>query len=265
MACVSRTPGGGHALALLAMLIVGAAARPAVAGEAIVKQVTHVIEMFTSQGCSSCPPAEALLTRLADEPGILALAYHVDYWDYIGWRDTFGSAANTDRQRAYAKSFATTTIYTPQAVVNGKAAVVGSHEAKLRRLLEAEALPARASSANIDLSVVGDRLHITAKGAAASSGGQTPVLMLVTFVDEAPVAIERGENSGHTLANTHAVKDWRVLGMWTGETMEIDLPLVTVFGPDKRKLGCAAILQSVTADGAPGPIIAAAQLEFPPE
>ena len=247
------------------MLLAAAPARQAAAGEAIVKQVTHVIEMFTSQGCSSCPPAEKLLTKLADEPGILALAYHVDYWDYIGWRDTFGSPANTDRQRAYAKSFDTTTIYTPQAVVNGRAAVVGSHEAKLRRLLDSHALPEGAPAAQIDLSVDADRLHITAKGPPASAGGQTPVLMLVTFVDEAPVAIDRGENSGHTLANTHAVKDWRILGMWTGETMEIDLPLVTLFGSEKRKVGCAAILQSVTADGAPGPIIAAAQLEFPAE
>jgi hypothetical protein len=247
------------------MLLAMAPARHAASGEPVIKQVTHVIEMFTSQGCSSCPPAERLLARLADEPGILALAYHVDYWDYIGWRDTFGSAANTERQRAYAKSFDTTTIYTPQAVVNGQAAVVGSHEAKLRRLIANGKLSDHAAAAKVDLAVMADRLHITASGSAADTGGQTPVLMLVTFVDDAPVAIDRGENRGHTMTNTHAVKDWRILGMWTGETMEIDLPLVTLFGPDARKAGCAAILQSVTADGAPGEILAAAQLEFPGE
>nr|WP_232845688.1 DUF1223 domain-containing protein [Aurantimonas marina] len=218
--------------------------------------------MFTSQGCSSCPPADRLLTKLAKEPGVLALGYHVDYWDYIGWRDIFGSAANTERQRAYAQAFATTTIYTPQMVVNGRKGVVGSHEAKIRKLMRTTALPAGDGTPKVALSVEGDRLHITADVGELDPDAPAPVLMLVTFDDEATTTIERGENSGRTIVNTRPVRDWRLLGMASEEPMDIDLPLASLLKRGEPNGGCAVILQSVTRDGVPGPILAAAQMDF---
>lgn len=233
------------------------------AGDAPTEPVTQVLELFTSQGCSSCPPADRLLTKLAKEPGVLALGYHVDYWDYIGWRDIFGSPENTERQRAYAQAFATTTIYTPQMVVNGRKGVVGSHEAKIRKLMRATALPQGGGTPKVAVSVEGDRVHITADVGRLDPDSPAPVLMLVTFGDEATTTIERGENNGHTIVNTRPVRGWRLLGMAAGEPMDIDLPLASLLKRGEPSGGgCAVILQAVTADGMPGPILAAAQMEF---
>src|SRR5215217_5623425 len=99
-----------------------------------------VVELFTSQGCSSCPPADALLTALADREDVVALAYHVDYWDYVGWKDTFAQEAYSDRQRAYAKSWGSSRIYTPQIVVNGAKAVVGSRRNEVQDAVDQAAL-----------------------------------------------------------------------------------------------------------------------------
>ncbi|MEX6508358.1 DUF1223 domain-containing protein [Jiella sp. M17.18] len=230
-------------------------------GERIKGQITDVLELFTSQGCSSCPPADRILTKLADTPGVLALSYHVDYWDYIGWRDTYGSPQNTERQRAYARAFHTSTIYTPELVINGRKDVVGSHEAKIRKMMKAMALPQDGGS-SVTLSVVGDRLHISARTPPPSGGSRTPVLMLVTYDDRSETRVDRGENAGKTVVNTHAVRDWRLMGMVSGSPLEVELPVATLTKKGNGTDGCAAIIQSVTADGLPGPILAAAQIEF---
>lgn len=249
--------------AIFALLVSFLPLSGAGAEESKAEPITQVLELFTSQGCSSCPPADRLLTKLAKEPGVLALGYHVDYWDYIGWRDVFGSPENTERQRAYAQAFATTTIYTPQMVVNGRKGVVGSHEAKIRKLMRATALPQGGSTPKVALSVEGDRLHITADAGELDPDAPAPVLMLVTFDDETITTIERGENSGRTIVNTRPVRDWRILGMASGEPMDIDLPFASLLKRGEPSGGgCAVILQAVTADGIPGPILAAAQMEF---
>ncbi|MGL4406119.1 MAG: DUF1223 domain-containing protein, partial [Notoacmeibacter sp.] len=105
-------------------------------------KIIGVVELFTSQGCSSCPPADKILTRLSKEPGVLTLAWHVDYWDYLGWKDTLGVTGATERQRAYAANFQAASIYTPQAVVNGATGLVGSRENQLRSALGSIPFPA---------------------------------------------------------------------------------------------------------------------------
>ena len=224
--------------------------------------INDVVELFTSQGCSSCPPADEILTRLADEPGILALAYHVDYWDYIGWRDRFGSPENTRRQRAYARAMQSGTIYTPEVVVNGSEAAIGSREKKIRHLIEQSHM-AGAAGVEVGIAAVGDKLHITAEGdPALGDPGPPPVLMLVVFDDREVTKVDRGENAGHTIVNTHAVRGWRVLGQWQGQPMSVNIPIAMLAKPAEGAFGCAAILQAVTGDGAPGPILAAAKVEF---
>ncbi|GGD42045.1 hypothetical protein GCM10011335_50960 [Aureimonas glaciei] len=226
------------------------------------RDVRGVVELFTSQGCSSCPPADRILAKLAREPDIVALAYHVDYWDYIGWSDPLGSRANTDRQRAYSKALGSGTIYTPQAVVNGQRDVVGSREADIRRALEETATAGDERPVSVELSIQGDRLHISADGVPARIGGRAPVLMLITYDEAIETVIDKGENKGLTLRDAHAVRDWRILGMWDGKALAVDIPLASILGPEARKGGCAAVLQSVTAAGAPGPILAAAAIDF---
>jgi hypothetical protein len=112
---------------VIAALLIASAAAPALGAE-VKTNPKAVLELFTSQGCSSCPPADALLRTMDQRPDIIALAYHVDYWDYIGWTDTFGAKANTDRQRAYAAAWKSNNIYTPELVINGAKDVVGSRQ-----------------------------------------------------------------------------------------------------------------------------------------
>jgi hypothetical protein len=251
----------GRVLALVAAMLLAA---PVAADEhpASSRDVRGVVELFTSQGCSSCPPADKILARLAAEPDIVALAYHVDYWDYIGWSDPLASRANTDRQRAYSKALGNGTIYTPQVVVNGQRDVVGSREVDIRRALDETATGADERRVSVEMSVQGDRLHISADGVATPVGGRTPVLMLITYDEAVETVVDRGENKGLTMRDAHAVRDWRILGMWDGKALDVDIPLASLQGPNGRRGGCAAVLQSVTAAGAPGPILAAAAIDF---
>lgn len=240
---------------------------PALAGDstATSRGVSGVVELFTSQGCASCPPADKLLARLSG-PGIVALAYHVDYWDYIGWEDPLGSRNNVERQKTYAKRLRTGALTTPQAVVNGVAAVAGGDEAAIRRILETEPLAGGPGSGGtvpeVRLETQGDTLHVFARSGPLAPGDRPPVLIFVTFIDETRTAVTRGENTGHELVNTHAVRDWRVVGTVTDEDMRIDMPIGLLADPDGLRTGCAALLQAVGPGNKPGRILAAASLEF---
>lgn len=208
-----------------------------------------VLELFTSQGCSSCPAADALLDKLSRRADIVALAYHVDYWDYIGWPDTFGAKANSDRQRDYAKGFGSSRIFTPQLVVNGRGSVVASREGEVDAALTAAALPV-----TIDLDVSDDgMLEISVP---PGEGNREAVMWLVTFVDRAEVEIERGENKGKTVAYTQIVTNRQVLGMWESATgAEMRMPIGELLTTPAN--GIAVLIQE-ERNGMPGPILGAA-------
>lgn len=234
--------------ALLPFLLT--AAHPAVA-EQLRLQPTAVLELFTSQGCSSCPPADELLSEYDDRQDIIALAYHVDYWDYIGWQDTFASAANSNFQRAYAKAQNKNRIYTPQLMINGDTDVVGSRRGDV---------DAAVVSANlnlpVDLEFSNGMLKIDIGG--NQSLGEAKV-WLVTYRSTAEVAIERGENRGKNLNYYQIVTDRQVLGMWEPQAgAHIKLPIDDMLGDTSD--GIAVIVQS-DLDGLPGPILGAASFE----
>ncbi|WP_233720167.1 DUF1223 domain-containing protein [Jiella avicenniae] len=233
--------------------------------ERIKSQITHVLELFTSQGCSSCPPADRLLAKFAEQPHVLALSYHVDYWDYIGWRDTFGSGHNSERQRAYAKAFANKMIYTPQLVINGLHDIVGSHGGKIERLMKKSRLPAAASPVEVTIRRIGDSIHITAGGVEVVPGQRKPMLVLVNFADTAEVKVDRGENAGETLVTTHPVRGWQLMGMVGKDGMQVDMPVSSVLPDGEETYGCAVLLQAVRPDGSPGAILAATQMEIDPD
>ena len=210
-----------------------------------------VVELFTSQGCSSCPPADALLTSLAEGADVVALAYHVDYWDYVGWEDTFATEAFSDRQRAYAKSWGSSRIYTPQMVVNGAKAVVGSRRNEVQDAVDGASLPLA-----MELALDGDMLKIAVP---AKPGLEDAVVWLVTYVDRADVKIESGENAGKSMVYTQVVTGRQALGMWEDESgAELKLPLNEVLGP--ANTGLAIVVQQ-ERDGLPGAILAAAAYE----
>jgi hypothetical protein len=203
-----------------------------------------VVELYTSQGCSSCPPADAMLRDLAAREDVIALALHVDYWDYIGWKDSFGRPENTQRQHAYARAAHATTVYTPQMVFNGQDHVVGSRAMQVMDALQAHL--ARGNSFDVALFRSGDQVSIRAN---AGPYGDYAV-QLVRFLPEATVDIRRGENAGRTITYSNIVTAWDVVARWDGRA-PLDL-LVNVSGGD-----AIAVLVQQTGHG---PILGAAQL-----
>ena len=203
-----------------------------------------VVELFTSQGCNTCPPADALLAELAERPGIVALSLHVDYWDYIGWEDPYADAAYTRRQRAYQRRLDNRFIYTPQMVIDGVQDVVGSRRQEVERALdEARARP--------KLAVVLTEAGITLPQGEVPEGGATVWLALLDERHETPVGA--GENRGRTLVNAHVVRSLTQVAEWTGEALT--LPLDT---PREGRYACAVLVQE---NGA-GRILGAAFMEF---
>ncbi|MFT6024784.1 MAG: hypothetical protein ACI9PY_002916 [Ascidiaceihabitans sp.] len=197
-----------------------------------------VIELFTSQGCSSCPPADAMLHELAKRDDVIALALHVDYWDYIGWKDEFAKPAYSKRQREYAIAGHRRSVYTPQMVINGRTDVVG---AKAMQLSEAVAKHA-ANPSPMDVKLVrsGDSLRIN----AVANGAEGPfVVNLVRYTPLSETRITRGENAGHTLAYANVAHDWKIVKEWDGSAplnmradLQGDAPVVVIiqqnrFGP----------------------------------
>ena len=171
-----------------------------------------VVELYTSQGCSSCPPADALVAELAGQEDVIALALHVDYWDYIGWKDSFANPAFTERQRSYARAAGHSTIYTPQMIVQGRDHIIGYKPMQLASLIQTH----KENGAAVDVSLVrsGNSLSITAP--ALPRRTKDMVVQLVRYTPSETVAIRRGENAGKTITYSNIVREWRVLGKWNG-------------------------------------------------
>jgi hypothetical protein len=171
-----------------------------------------VVELFTSEGCSSCPPAEAFLGELAERRDVLALAFHVDYWDDLGWRDRFGLTEAVQRQRVYTKTLRRSSAYTPQVVIDGQAEYVGSDRASIGK-----SLAANRDGVAIALSVRDGRVLIDL-GAQANVAASD--VLLVGYQRQAVSAIGRGENAGRTLTEFNIVRGIRTLGQWDGKAQQ---------------------------------------------
>ena len=172
-----------------------------------------VVELFTSQGCSSCPPADALLAELGGREDVIPLALHVDYWDYIGWKDIFAAPKHTKRQRGYARAGGWKMIYTPQMVIMGEDDVVGSYPDRVDGLIAKHA--GQPGHVDIDLARDGDRVTIRVE---ATHGQVRPCdIHVVRYMPEAEVQIRRGENAGRSITYTHIVRSWDVAARWNGQ------------------------------------------------
>lgn len=182
-----------------------------------------VVELFTSQGCSSCPPADALLHELADREDVIALALHVDYWDYIGWADTFASPEHTKRQRGYAAAAGARSIYTPQLVINGQDHVIGARAMELSESIRAHA----AADTGVRVSVNRDGDQLVIEGAATPARAETLVVQIVRYTPEASVDIRRGENAGRTISYSHVVSSWELIGTWDARSSFVETVAVT--------------------------------------
>ncbi len=236
---------------LAGMMLATAFAGPVAADDATIPD--GVVELFTSQGCSSCPPADANLGDLANRGSVVALAYHVDYWDYLGWKDTLANAANTARQNGYAKTLGERSVYTPQAVLDGRAHVNGA---------DAEAIAAGLGQSRLNVPVrlnrVGDRI-IAETGAGPVPGNET-VIVFAWFKSDATVKVERGENRGSTIHYVNSVVSLGTTGMYHGEAGQYEMPVSEAAraGAD----GVAVLVQEIGIGGAPGAILGAALMRL---
>lgn len=185
------------------------------------------IELYSSQGCSSCPPADKLLADIAREPGVIALTLPVDYWDYMGWKDTFASPAHTARQKAYARIRGDGQVYTPQVVINGLAHAVGSDVAAIRKI-STETF-GKSGAMSVPLAVRETPAGLTVDlGPAPQGAPQKANLILVRVARSSVVAVGRGENSGKSLTYTNVGRAALRIAEWTGaaQTIEISRDLV---------------------------------------
>ena len=208
-----------------------------------------VVELYTSQGCSSCPPADEFAGELAELPGVLPLSFHVDYWDYIGWKDPFASPEHTQRQRGYAQELSIRYVYTPQMVIDGSFDAVGFRRSEVFAAIARAA----ADQPDIALDFDGETGRLLVPAGEAPPEGAT--LWLAVFDHEHSTDIARGENAGRKLSYYNVVRDLRDLGTWTGEPLEIAIDLSAAEAND----ACVILLQ----EGKTGRILSAVTMELP--
>lgn len=211
--------------------------------------VKGVVELFTSQSCSSCPPADKVFGQVIQRDGVLGLAFHVDYWNYLNWKDTFSSPKATRRQYDYATSLHSSQVYTPQMIVNGKHVVSAGSPEKLLKVMN-ETSSNSPLPVDIDARLDGGRLLVN-----ASAGSGEANLVLAIFDEKETVDVERGENSGKRITYHNSVTELRTIGMWKGKILEVELPRGEYL--TKKGQGCAVLLQRITQQGTPGEIIGA--------
>jgi len=211
-----------------------------------------VIELFTSQGCSSCPPADKLAGELARDPSLVVMSLPIDYWDYLGWKDTLALPGHSNRQRAYSKTRGDREVYTPQVVVNGTIHTLGSDKDAIETAIANSRRHQGTLSLPVSMSIAGDTISISIPGAkgVAPSGE----IWLCPITRDVPVTIGRGENNGHTVTYHNVVRRWVKLGDWNGAARTFTVPLrdVTGIGGD----AVAVVVQSGSKE-APGTMLGA--------
>ena len=179
-----------------------------------------VVELFTSQGCNSCPPADALLARLADRKDVIALSLPITYWDMLGWKDTLASENNTRRQKAYAQVMGHGGVYTPQMIIDGVNDLVGSRDAAVEGAIEARAADLR--SVPVALTVSPRELHVSV--GAGQEHGDDATIWMFQILSKATVSIHAGENDGRSITYRDVVRDVKAIGVWKGQPVSLDLP-----------------------------------------
>ncbi|MGA9010531.1 MAG: DUF1223 domain-containing protein [Xanthobacteraceae bacterium] len=223
------------------------------AGLAQAGEPRALIELFTSQGCSSCPPADKLVGELSADPSLVALSMPIDYWDYLGWKDTLANPAHSARQRAYAHLRGDRQVYTPQIVVNGATHVLGSDRSAVDRAIAQTDQKPGVMSLPVLISMGGSGLDVQVDSAKTDhASGEVWMCPLMKAVQ---VSIERGENHGRTVTYHNVVRSWVKLGDWTGTKINWNVPLSEI---EASEGDAAAVLVQEGTPEKPGIILGAA-------
>lgn len=219
---------------------------------AVAAETRGVIELFTSQGCSSCPAADKLMAELAQDPSLVVISAPIDYWDYLGWRDTLAKPRHAARQRGYAKRRGDREVYTPQAIVNGAAHVLGSDRAAIERALASTKDAPDTLKVPVKITSGAGKLNI----GIGNRAGTVAEVWLCALSTSVSVDIGRGENSGRTVTYANVIRRWMKLGDWTGLALSFELPTgaLAAEGAD----AVAVLVQAGTVES-PGVMLGAAQ------
>jgi hypothetical protein len=233
-----------------------------VGGVSATERPRAVLELFTSQGCSSCPPADRYVADIADRPDVIALTFAVDYWDYLGWRDTLANPLHAKRQKAYAYARGDRQIYTPQMIVNGVGHAIGSDRAAVERVVTQTHGQPGVLSIPVTVTTAGDAITISLPPSSGPLvGPDNPATVTVLGVSSRqPVEIARGENRGQTVVYRNVVRSHTSLGEWTGGAQTF-----TVSRSEQLAAGCerAVVIVQAGSYRRPGAMLGAAMAQVP--
>ena len=187
-----------------------------------------VVELFTSQGCSSCPPADKILGELAQDPTVVALTMPIDYWDYLGWKDTLADARFSKRQKAYSRMRGDRDVYTPQMIVNGERHLIGSDRAAIDDAMRDTKRANGVMSVPVSMTVAGKQLDITVTAVSPEHAARRGEIWICAISRAVPIAIARGENRGREIVYHNVVRNWLKVGDWSGETASWSVPMENI-------------------------------------
>ncbi|KPF92765.1 hypothetical protein IP86_24065 [Rhodopseudomonas sp. AAP120] len=187
-----------------------------------------VVELFTSQGCSSCPPADRIIGDLAKDPSVIALSLPIDYWDYLGWKDTLADARFSARQKAYSQMRGDRDVYTPQVVVNGAAHLVGSNRAGIEDAIKRADKSSGTMTVPVAMAVNGKEIKVSVAAAPADAAARQGEVWICAVSKAVPIAIARGENRGREITYHNVVRNLLKVGDWTGSAGSWSVPLENI-------------------------------------
>ena len=234
----------------LGVCVIVAIIRPADASEP-----RAVVELFTSQGCSSCPPADNIIGELSKDPSIIALSMPIDYWDYLGWKDTLADARFSARQKAYSHMFSDRGVYTPQVIVNGSAHVIGSDRAGIEGAIGDTQKADGVMSLPVTMTLSGKQINVSV---AASGRGPTSMhgeVWICSVTREIPISIGRGENRGREITYHNVVRNLLKVGDWNGSSGSWTVPLENI---SRDGVDAAVVYVQDGNRDRPGPMLGAA-------
>jgi hypothetical protein len=212
-----------------------------------------VVELFTSQGCSSCPAADRLLGELSRDPSLITMSLAVDYWDYLGWKDTLALHGHSNRERGYADARGDREVYTPQVVINGLAPVLGSDRTAIEGAIAKTRRDGAPLAVPVTLKIASGK--VTADVADAKDNRRSGEVWLCPITGKVSVEVGRGENHGRTLTYYNVVRRWVKLGDWTGKAESYSIPLSEVAGAN---IDSFAVLVQSGVSSKPGVVLGAA-------
>ena len=240
--CISRWSGALGVCAIVAVI------RPAHADP------RTVVELFTSQGCSSCPPADRIVGELAKDPNVIALSMPIDYWDYLGWKDTLADSRFSARQKAYSRARGDRNLYTPQMIVNGSAQVIGSDRAAIEGAIKNTSKAEGVMSVPVTMTLSGKLLNVSIEASKVPTTGRGEV-WICGVSKEVPISIGRGENRGRELTYYNVVRNLVKVGDWNGGAGSWTIPLENI---SRDGVDAAVVYVQGGSRDKPGPMLGAA-------